>query len=405
MNTKYPLEGIKVVEMGTHVAIPNAAKIMADFGATVIKIEPPAGDGWRYPGPEFSLPAEVDENPLFTMQNSNKRLVGINIKSPEGVSVLKKLISDADVFLTSVRQQSLRKCGLDYDSLHAEFPRLIYCLNTGYGEKGEEADRPGYDQATFWARTGATCDWVEEGNSPFRPSLAFGDLATGSQLLSGVLMALLGRERTGKGTKVSASLLGTGIWLNGNGIVSAQECYGHVYPESRTNLKNPFTSFYQAADGEWFTIVALITGAGEEALYRKMFRILEIKDWLAELDEGRFCRNKKEITTRVRQEIGKRPSAEWYRILQDADITFERCAHLKDLTTDKQAWDNGYFAEVTFQNGNKCALPQTPIQLSEYGKKDYQVKGAVGEETEAVLLDAGFGKEEIDRLKREKAIV
>ena len=147
---------------------------------------------------------------MFAMQNANKHLVGINIKTPEGLEVLEKLISTADVFMTSVRSSSLKRLGLDYESLHSRYPGLIYCQNTGYGSQGPEAARPGFDQAAFWARTGGPRDWVEEGGAPFKPSVAFGDLATGAQLLSGVLIALLGRQRTGQGTMVTTSLLNCG---------------------------------------------------------------------------------------------------------------------------------------------------------------------------------------------------
>lgn len=403
--TRYPLKGIRVVELGTHVAIPSAARIMADFGAEVIKVEAPYGDGWRFPGPEFSMPAEDDENPLFTMQNANKKLLSVNIKSPAGVEVLDKLIAKADIFFTSVRMQALKKVGLDYETLHQRYPALIYCHNTGYGYQGEESWRPGFDQATFWSRTGACCDWVEAGGSPLKPSLAFGDLATGAQLLSGTLIALLGRQKDGLGTLVSTSLMGCGIWYNGNAIVSAQERYQNPYPESRSNPKNPFTGFYQASDGEWFTIVAFVAAGGFQGLLKKMFPVLRIDDWLKELEAGVFSRTNEEITARVRSEIRKKPSQAWYRILKEADITFEPCAHFKDVSKDPQAWANGYFTNVTFQNGNSAILPQIPIQFSQYDRKPVQAMGIVGADTVEILLKAGYTEQEVKDLLDSGAVV
>lgn len=401
---RYPLSGIRVVELGTHVAIPSAARIMADFGAEVIKVEAPSGDGWRFPGPEFSMPSQDDENPLFTMQNTNKRLLSVNIKSPEGVSVLHRLLSEADVFFSSVRMQALTKSGLDYETLHEKYPKLIYCHNTGYGYNGEEAWRPGFDQATFWSRTGACCDWIEAGGAPLKPSLAFGDLATGAQLLSGTLMALLGRERTGKGTLVSSSLMSCGIWYNGNAIVSAQERYGNPYPESRSDPQNPFTGFYQASDGEWFTIVAFVAAGGFEGLLRKMLPVLNIADWVEELDAGTFHYSNREITERVRLEIRKKTSRDWCRILKEADVTFEPCAHFKDVSKDKQAWENGYFTTVTFQNGKEAILPQVPIQFTEYDRIPVQAMGVIGSDTVSVLRNAGYSQEEIQALLESGAV-
>ena len=400
----YPLAGLKVVEMGTHVAIPNAARIMAEFGADVIKVEAAGGDPWRFPGEEFSVPTLDDENPFFAMQNANKRLISLNIQCPQAVAVLKRLLSNVDVFMTSIRQQSLEKHGLSYDQLRQEFPRLIYCHNTGYGYEGAEAWRPGFDQASFWARTGALCDWVEDGASPFRPSVGFGDMATGAQLLSGVLMALLGREKTGKGTLVSSSLLGCGIWYNSNGIISAQDCYGHHYPESRTNPKNPFTCFFQAQDGEWFAVVSFVDKGGFEGLLRKMLLVFGIQDWVEELGNGTFSHDNVEITARLRAEVRKRPSQEWYQILRENDVAFEPCVHLKDVSKDTQAWANHYLQNVEFQNGHRSVIPRSPIYMSEYDKKEVRAMGPVGADTSKVLALFGYSDDEIHALKEQGAV-
>ena len=403
-NGRYPLEGLKVNEMGTHVAIPNAARIMAEFGATVIKVEAANGDPWRFPGGEFSVPTQDDENPFFTMQNTNKELISLNIRNPGAVKVLKRMLRDADVFMTSIRLQSLEKYGLSYDQLHNEFPGLIYCHNTGYGYQGDESWRPGFDQASFWARSGSLCDWVEEGSSPLRPSVAFGDMATGAQLLSGVMMALYGREKTGQGTLVSSSLLGCGIWYNSNGIISAQPCYGHHYPESRTDPMNPFTCFFQASDGEWFAVVAFVDGSGYAGLLRRMLPVFGISDWIEELDRGIFSHSNAEITARLRGEVAKRPSQEWHRILRENDVTFEPCAHLKDVSKDRQAWANDYFQDVEFQNGHRCVIPKSPIYMSEYEKKDIKATGSVGIDTDSVLTALGYSECEIAELRRQGTV-
>lgn len=401
---QFPLEGITVVELGTHVAIPNAARCMAEFGATVIKVEPLGGDPWRFPGEEFSVPSKDDENPFFAMQNTGKKLISLNIQISSAVALLYRLLEKADVFMTSVRMKSLKKHGLDYETLHSKFPKLVYCHNTGYGYEGDEAWRPGFDQATFWARSGSLADWGEEGSSPFRPSVAFGDTATGAQLLNGTLMALLGREKSGQGTLVSSSLLGCGIWYNSNGIISAQKCYGHHYPESRTDPKNPFTCFFQAKDGEWFSVISFVDRTGYRGLLKKMLPIFNAVDWVEELQTGKFQHTNKEITARLRAEVAKYPAKEWYRILRENDIVFEPCVHLKDVSEDKQAWANGYLQDVVFQDGNHCVIPRSPIQFSEYTRKEVQATGSVGADTNDVLFEMGLSEEEIQNLRIEGAV-
>ena len=146
---KLPLEGVNVVELGTHVVVPNATRFLADWGANVIKIEAPLGEEWRKVGPSYKTPMTDEENPLFQEQNSNKRLIGINLKSEDGVAVFCKLIARADIFVSNVRMNSLLKMGLGYDDVKAFNASIIYAHFTGYGHKGADAARPGFDMSTF----------------------------------------------------------------------------------------------------------------------------------------------------------------------------------------------------------------------------------------------------------------
>lgn len=254
---KYPLEGLRVVEMSTHVAVPVTARAMADMGADVIKIEALSGDEWRRMGKGYGMPMENWENPLFLIENSNKKLISVNTKDPAGKQIVLDLLAQADVFLSNVRMKSLTAMGLDYDSLREAFPRLIYCHFTGYGSEGPDAARPGFDTAAFWARTGVLRDWVAEDAFPIKPSSAFGDTVTSSMILSSVMTALYAREKTGKGTFVTTSLLGTGIWCNSNAIAATQPCYGYVYPEDPAQPPSPFSHHYRCKDGEWVHIAIL----------------------------------------------------------------------------------------------------------------------------------------------------
>ena len=167
-----PVEGITVVELGVWVAAPAAGGILADWGADVVKIEPPAGDPARTFGRMMGLGDEA--NPPFDMDNRGKRSVVLDLTSTEDRALAVELLTGADAFITNVRPAALRRLGLDYETLAGVNPRLVYGLITGYGTTGPDADRPAYDVAAFWARAGwaaARCAWrATATNSRPRPS-------------------------------------------------------------------------------------------------------------------------------------------------------------------------------------------------------------------------------------------
>ena len=219
---KMPLEGIRVVELATVVAAPTASRVLCAFGAEVIKVETKIGDEMRRAGEFEMVVCEDDKNPLFTIQNSGKRLTSIDLKNPDGKAAFLKLLETADVFLTNVRLPSLGRLGLDYETLHKAYPGLVYAHFSGFGPKGPDAAKPGFDSTAFWLRSGPMADWQVPGSFPFTPTYAFGDMATSSAFLSGILMALIGKKSTGMGTFVSTSLFASGIWCNAIGVVSHQ---------------------------------------------------------------------------------------------------------------------------------------------------------------------------------------
>jgi len=184
---KMPLEGIRVVELATVVAAPTASRVLCAFGAEVIKVETKIGDEMRRAGEFEMVVCEDDKNPLFTIQNSGKRLTSIDLKNPDGKAAFLKLLETADVFLTNVRLPSLGRLGLDYETLHKAYPGLVYAHFSGFGPKGPDAAKPGFDSTAFWLRSGPMADWQVPGSFPFTPTYAFGDMATSSAFLSGIL--------------------------------------------------------------------------------------------------------------------------------------------------------------------------------------------------------------------------
>lgn len=405
MNMNLPLEGIKVVELATVVAAPTAGRILSDYGAEVIKIEmPPAGDLLRVTGKGHQLPTDPDNNPLFDLFNSGKKLTSINLKSPEGKEVLYKLLEDADIFISNTRMRSLVKMGLGYEDLKAKFPKLIYAHFSGFGLRGEDVDRPGFDVTAFWLRSGGAMDFVAKGQHPIRPTYGFGDIATASSLLSGILMALIGREKTGEGTLVSTSLFTSGIWCNAAYVLNSQEHYGKQYPTDLYEHWDPFSDYYQCSDGKWLAVIEKVY-AKDKHIFADIFDMPELltdpdMDTLITMREAGKV---PAVTKKVEAAMLTKSSSEWQQILDSYDIPNELGLHYNDVYKQPQAWANNCLEEVDYPEG-KTAMPMPPIEFSAYGRKPFSKVTDVGGNTEEVLKAAGYTEEEIQALREKGAI-
>jgi len=392
-----PLSGVKVLELATVVAAPTVGRIMATYGADVIKVEPPNGDLLRPVGQGQFLPAEADNNPLFDLFNTGKRMVVLNLKKPEGMAAFHRLLAGSDVFVSNIRAQSLLHLGLDYETLKARYPRLICAHFSGFGLKGPDVERPGFDSTAFWLRTGPSQDWLTPGAFPMRPSFAFGDLATASSFLSGVLMALYAREHTGHGTLVETSLQGSGIWCSASAILSAQ--YGRDYPVPRDEPWDPFSDYYQCADGEWLAVM-------EKEYSRDKATLARILGWpellsdpeLEDLPAMRRSGKLPQLSRRMQALMKTRPCREWETLFDANDIPNERLRHYREIPQDRQALANGCFDRVAYPDGKTAALAVPPIGFSDYGRRLSERTAPMGQDTAAVLEELGYTKEEVDRL-------
>jgi crotonobetainyl-CoA:carnitine CoA-transferase CaiB-like acyl-CoA transferase len=400
-----PLSGIRVIELGTHVAVPSSCRLMAEYGADVIKIETASGDPWRYSGLVVNLTIDDFSCPVFTIQNNGKRLISLDLKTEHGHDVMMKLLKSADIFCTNVRMKGLTKLGLDYDSLKEKFPRLIYTHLTGYGHRGPDAEAPGFDVASFWSRVGARISWVEKGSFPLRAAGGYGDMVTGLLLFAGMTTALIGREKTGKGTFISNSLYGTSMWVNAQSIMCAQAPYNHEFPEDVDRPGSPVVNDYICKDGEWLALV----GIGYEKNFPRYCRALGIED---EIDDPR-CKNEKvladsdhiyDLTKKVAEKMKTKTSDEWEKIFRESDLVYSRLNHYEDVAKDKQAWDNDYLQKITWGNGISNAVPRPPLHLSGYEQRETTPLGGIGQHTDAVLLQLGYTQEEIDAMRLEKSI-
>ncbi|MBE6643491.1 MAG: CoA transferase [Ruminococcaceae bacterium] len=399
-----PLEGIKVVDLTTFVAAPVTARLLGDLGAEVIKIEHPKGDGWREFGINFNTRFNDDENPVFDIYNSGKKMISVNLKSTEGKEILWKLLDDADVFVTNTRPDALKRLGLAYEDIKERYPRLIYAIVLGYGEEGPDAAKPAFDTTAFWARTGFARDMspLTDSYIPITSPSGVGDTVTGYNLTAQICAALLGRARSGKGECVKAGLYHTGIFTMGTMEIIAQKPWGREFPRSRMQVEPP-GGCYETKDGDWFY---LATGQVSVAL-PKIFNMIGRPDLV---DDERY--NTREARVKNGVELYKffaevyktKTMAEWAELAKEFDLPLIRMNHFSDVTTDEQAWANGYLEYMTCPNGETVTMPSPPIEMETVGKIETKPAAKVGADTKEVLLGLGYTPEEISAMEETGAI-
>lgn len=391
------LHGIRVVELGSHIAIPKAARMMADWGAEVFKVEPPGGEAWRSMGKEWDLPYAPDNNPVFYAENANKKSVVVNLKDQRGKEVLLALLVDADVFMSNMRPAALKKLGFDYESLKERFPSLVFAYFTAYGEEGPDKDMPGFDSAAFWANSGALLEWTPRGQDPFKPWPGFGDSACCSVIVSGVMAALFNRTRTSRGDCVKCSLYGSALWMNSIGLIMGQPQYGREYPLEPTALPNAFSRCYQTRDGDW-----IITGTSTWNKHAPgVFAMLGLEQYLNDsdyMDMQRTRSHLEEVIGLLRDGYSRLDTASVLAGLTRIGLVHARLKNPREVSTDEQAWVNGYLNEVLMEGGKKVVLPSTPLQFESMGRLPYELGPPLGRDTVETMKTLGIGEAETAQL-------
>ena len=390
------LSGITVIDFSTVVAAPSAARVLADLGAHVIKVESKTGDATRY---QDALPTLRPQSYCFTNCNSNKEFISVDIKTEGGKEVLFRLLEKADILISNIRYKSLIKAGLDYESLKERFPRLIYAHFNGYGYVGDDVDLPGYDMTGFWSRSGALLDGhLDDSRRLYEPAYGLGDLFCSGYFASGILAALLGRERTGHGTRVSTSLLHAGVWANGRNIMPAQEALGDPVPLPEKWNYNMFYRPYKCADGEW-----LCLGFSYLQHFRlacDVFGLDDIRDDPRYQTQGAL-RNFEvcdELCRRLEKIIAGKPRDYWIEELRKRDLVFAPVVHASEVPHDPQVLENGMLEKVRFTNGTEAYLPTIPIQFTDFEVLPVKTGEKVGADTPKILKELGYSEEEISAL-------
>ncbi|HEY3834868.1 MAG TPA: CoA transferase [Acidimicrobiia bacterium] len=379
-----PLEGVRVVELGVWVAGPGAGGILADWGADVVKIEPPNGD----PARTFQrmLGGDLPSNPPFELDNRAKRSVVLDLGSQEGRARALELTDTADVFLTNIRASALARLGLDADSLRARNERLVYGIITGYGLDGDDADRPAYDIAAFWARSGLAAALTPSGGQlPFQRG-GMGDHSVAMTAAAMISAALFSRERTGKGQLVSTSLLRQGAYTIGFDVNIALMWGRSVLVGSRESMGNPAINNYTAGDGRRFWIV----GLEGERHWPPLARAVGHPDWLTDerfaTPRARFT-NARELIGELDAIFATKPLVEWAEIFAgEPDFFWSPVNSVDDLLGDAQFHAAGGVVEVPDEHGS-MSMVATPADFHGTPARPRFRAPLLGEHTDEVLTE------------------
>lgn len=395
-----PLQGLRVVELAGYVAGPGAAKVLADLGAEVVKVEAFKGDPYRTNAPVYHMPDETDlEDPCFDVVAANKRFVALNLKNDDARAVFDRLLGTADVLVTNTRPDSLERLGYAYDQIRDKFPRLVYGHLVGYGPFGHKANLPGYDYTCYAARGGVTASLCEKGGAPMVPGPAFGDLQAAMTLACGILAALQGRATTGKGDHVIVSLHGTAVHMMSLPHTASQ--YGYEMPFSRKSTLAPFNNTYRTRDDRWVQL-CVPDFNGDYNRFMKAIGREDLVDDERYCDITRLCADGRleEFIAIIDAQLATKDLEEWVRIFRAADISFERCLTSREVLDDEEAWENHFLRKVTYPTGNQHIAVNNPIWIeSAGGMAPFVPSRGVGADTEAVLSELGYTENEISRLE------
>jgi len=399
---KRPLSGIRILDLTTHAAGPGAARILADQGAEVIKVEPLEGDVWRAQAQMLGFPIEDTETPCFDMLNGNKKFLAVDLKSEQGKEIFHRALESADVLITSYRDSALKKLGISYEQLHEKYPRLVYGHVKGYGEKGPEAERPGYDMVTYFARSGIMIDTVAEGQLPLLNIGGIGDHPTSVALAQGVTAAIIRQIRTGRGDKVVVSLYHAAVWAASTLILSTQ--YGAKYPlcyEEPTF--SPVVHPYRCADGTW--VIMMLVDLNK--YWAAFCNTIDRPDLIANPkfnNMKNIKKNQPELVGILSRVIGEKPYQEWAERWRPNDIPYEVVSHMRDVPFDETARLNDFVQPVSYPSGKTAYMPTSPMQFREMGTPPLKTTVGIGSETFEILQELGYSGEEIANMQEENIV-
>ena len=394
-----PLEGIRVVEIAHYVAVPAAGALLADLGADVIKVEiPPRGEIYRRGRPRFSgYRSEFPEGPGFLLDNRGKRSIALDLTASDARGALLRIIDTADVVTTNLLPARRVRYGVDHESLLARKPNLIVAAINGYGLGGEEADRPAFDYAAYWARSGMMDLMRDEGVPPSMLRPGVGDHAAASNLVVGILAALRVRDATGRGRYVEVSLLQTGLYSLGCDAALALVTREPVRRHDRKSTTNPLWNSYPVAEGRWIMLVMIDPTAYWPRLCAAIGRPdLESDPRFAEP----FARaaHAAELIAELEAEFARRTLDEWRGRLDAAGLIWAPVCTLEEVLDDPQARAMGYFNTLQHPSVGSFESVGSPLRIEGVSLGCARTCSDVDADAAAVLREAGLDASEIAKL-------
>ena len=387
------LSDLKVVEWSTWIAGPGCAAVMADWGARVIKIESAAGDPTRGFWPDT---AESPGNPVFSNENRGKRGVVLDIGKPDGRAALIAILKDADVFVTNVRPGALKRARLDYESLAAELPRLIYANVTGYGLTGADADTPAFDLTGFWNRSGVASAINPPDREPIGSRPGFGDHVTALATLSGVLAAVHERGRTGRGQLVETALMRVGAYALGWDMSIRLRNGEALTAQPRETRPGAIAGYFRTKDDRWIYVSQrgpadfpqLMTAIGRAELIDAPRCVAPILD-MAVVHEIRGILDAVFAALSLDEACA---------LMRTTDIIFAPMASLDDFVNDPQAHEAGCFVDTPDGWGGSFKAPAAPVRFPATPTGPAGPAPKLGEHTRQVLAEAGYAPAQIEAM-------
>src|ERR1700688_815881 len=386
--------GLKVVDLSSFIAGPGAATILSDFGADVVKVEPPEGELWRI-GQKIPPQPHSEEPYPFQLANRNKRGVALNLKAASAQQVLERLAKWADVFIVNTPHPARKRLMLEYDDVAQWNPRLIYADLTGFGEKGPDADLPGFDITAYWARSGLLSMTRDAGEPPTWPVAGSGDNATAVGLYSAIVTALYRRERTGNGSYVTTSLLAQGVW-SASVSIQAALCGANFYGlHDRMHPANAALNVYRASDDTWFVLI--VTPDKLAAVANAIGRADLLTDPRF-ADPVKLMQNMPQLAEILDQVFAAQPMTHWYQVFNGAHVTFGAVRGPQEVIEDPQLRLNDIVVPLDGAGGKLSTTISSPIQVHGITKVPARRAPALGEHNEEVLKQLGFSARVIEEM-------
>ena len=394
-----PLSGVRILEVASHVFVPIGGGVLADWGAEVVKVEPVTGDPYRglVTAGLHHLHDGVD--PSFQFTNRGKQSVTIDLKKPEGRALLYRLAAKCDVFLTNFRPDARKKLKIECDDIRVHNPSIIYVRGSGYGVRGPDVQRGGYDSAAYWSRSGIGSVFTAPGaEQPQMQRPAFGDVVGGLTIAGAIAAALFRRATTGEPSIVDVSLLGMGMWQLQPDITHAKLNKDKTpVHRDRKATWNPLSGTYKTRDGR-FIILSMLDADRYWADFCTVIGHPEIINDPRFVDMPARKENSRACVEFIDAVFATRDYKEWCEVLQKAKGVWAPLQSPLEVHSDPQAVANGYLADVEMANGTQLTMVTTPVQFDEVPAQPTRAPEQ-GEHTEAVLLEMGLSWEEISQLK------